>query len=79
METRERRGAVSLEARIRIMEKEMGFDVDRLRSALRTRDISKIRQQVMAKLYDEGYPPIQIAREFGKTPAAVIHAVERVD
>jgi len=73
----ERRGVLSLSHRVKIMEREMGFDVRRLRSDRRTREISGVRQQVMAKLYSEGYPVSKIAELFAKTPAAVLHSVNR--
>lgn len=75
---KERRGYESLKDRVRKLMLNTSVGIEVLRSRRRTADISMLRQRIMAKLYDEGFPPVEIAGVFDKTPSAVIRAVERI-
>lgn len=74
---RERRGIPDIEVRTEELARRGGQRMEKLRLRSKARGLSRVRQEIMAKLYEEGYPPAEIARIFGRTPSAVLHAYER--
>lgn len=75
--TNDRRGRTGIEGRVRELIAETGMSEDLLLSKTRRRDAAAARRTIMAKLYQEGYPPAAISKQFRRTPSAVIRAFER--
>ncbi len=74
---RERRGMSAIESRATEEAAAQGCRLEELRMLGKRRKQSRVRQGIMAKLYEEGYAPSEIARVFDRTPSAVIHAFQR--
>ncbi len=75
---RQKRGQVTLSERLHELGTKMHIDIKMLLSSSRLRKIAGVRQKLMTQLYREGYTPSRIAELFDRTPAAVIHAYERL-
>lgn len=53
------------------------YDLEKLRSRRRTRDVSGPRGKLVAKLYEDGFSPSVIARFFSMQPASVLGCAAR--
>lgn len=73
----DRRGFVPFQERVWQLMKETKVSLEELRSRSRLRSYSRLRREMMSRLYVEGYLPSEIAECFKRTPAAVIHAHAR--
>ncbi len=74
---KDHRGWKPIRQRIEQMLKKVDVPLSRLAGPSQKRDISRIRRGLMSGLYQEGYPPSEIARFFKRSPSTVIHACER--
>jgi REP element-mobilizing transposase RayT len=74
----ERRDRIGLGDRIKALLGSEGMSLAEIAVPSQKRVVSRVRSRVMAELYQEGYPPSQIARAFKKSDAAVFRACERI-
>ncbi len=70
----DRREGLPLKSRLRDLLRQFNLAEADVVGASRTRTISHPRQILMARLYEEGYQPSEIAAHFLRTPAAVLSA-----
>ena len=73
----DRRGRVSINERISELLTGMKLSLVQLAQRTKVRNLSRARQVLMSKLYEEGYPPSEIATCFKRTSTAVVYAHAR--
>jgi len=74
---KERRGKKSKETIASHVVEGTDYSIEDIRDSSRKRELSKVRHEVMSKLYEEGYNPTEIGKWFNRTPSAVLHAHEK--
>ncbi|MFP4687833.1 MAG: helix-turn-helix domain-containing protein [bacterium] len=71
---RERRGLRSKDTIAREVAGRTKITVEDLKSLKRGKKLSRIRQEAMGQMYEEGYSPTQIGKYFNRPPQAVLYA-----